>query len=265
MLDPAQTGLNSVIDYFIKAQIGDPTKDVSLGTESVRLGYDVYDKRLTDQNYPLFKKPPYCVYFYYLFFDPVDGLQVRHYFYPDGDPTVLNINNAKNWPPIDNKLKLKVIVTALAVNARKGSAGTDPVSFGSNFNSMRWHRRSWVVFMVDQKSWNVHKRIKTTADPKEELLSAIIFSVKKIGLPYEPNYSFFDAEDLDITVENDSVCAVAFINHMKKDDTGQDMAIGDHRDFQFNLFTDVRMVGANSPVIVVFDPGTGNDGPPLDP
>jgi hypothetical protein len=207
--------------------------------------HSVYEKRLTEtpNPWPGFEKEPHTVYFYYVRLDTDGRLRVKHYT----QFSAAAIPHAS----------LQTVVQGLVDNVRNET--NNPPRDGKNFENIEWTRKSYIAFFVDEENWSLH----TNGDP----LDGIRFDNSTT-----PNHTFFDAKDLTVTVRNrrsgalTQRSAIAFVNHMKRDDNGNDLVLGDRQPFKFEMIFDVKFADAsNAPIIVIFDPDGTNVGPPVPP
>jgi hypothetical protein len=204
----------------------------------------VYDPALT-KTPPRsgYDKVPWSVYLYYLRFDTDGRLRVKHYFYDPGTEIPHNT--------------LQTVVQDLVDRVRANDP-TLPIT-GQNFERIKWRRKSYIVFFVDEKNWSLHKN----GDPMDGI---------RFDNSPTPNHCFFDAVDLLITVTNATSgqvsqrSAIAFINHMKRNDQGEDLLEGEEQSFKFEMIFDVQFADATSArMVVIFDPDGTNLGGPVPP
>jgi len=218
--------------------------------------HNVFEERLRNRLFPNFKKEPKFMYFYYVRINDNGKLKVSHYWYVDGDRT-----NYITWKTIPwDKGTLEGIALTLAKNARKSLIQQDPQPCDQiNFKGIEWRQKSYIVIFFDEASWKFLKKAGAS--------SPIVFLTDKDGTTAVENHTFFDALELDVEFSpTDTRSAVAFINHMKSDDDGTDIAPGDREEFQFNMFLGAEFEdGTDAPLTVIFDPGGTNQGPPIDP
>lgn len=207
--------------------------------------YSVYEKRLTELPHPRpgYDKEPYTVYFYYVRVDTDGRLKVKHYTQESASAIPHNT--------------LQAVIQGLVDNVRNGD--NNPPPNGRNFASIEWTRKSYIAFFIDEENWDLHQ----SGNP----LDGIRFNSSPT-----PNHTFFDAVDLRVTVTNrrsgavTQRSAIAFVNHMKKDDQGNDLEAGDRQPFKFEMIFDVKFADQSpAPIIVIFDPDGTNVGPPLPP
>lgn len=229
------------------------------------VNYPIDTVRLGDANYPYHQEVPCSIYFYYIRVNTDGKLHVTHFFYPDGDPSdVNNPANPDDWPAIPrDRLVLEGILRDLALNARQQNP-TNPPPIGTRFENIRWRRKSYLAFFIDEVNWKLHKLANT--DP------CIVFITEpKDGVTGLANHTFFDALELDVEMPinggpaSDLRSAVVFINHMKADDAGNDLGAGGGQFFQFKMFFDVAFAGGGNGMTVIFDPGGTNEGPSVPP
>lgn len=213
---------------------------------------DVYDKRLTAKySWPPFAKVPRFIYFYYLTLGDDNKLRVDHYHYNMGP----DLKNPVEWDPIPHD-KVPPILDELTRQARPGGGGV-PLP-DHNFQNVKWTRRSYIAFVVDEPSWNLHKRSSGN--------SAVVFNVDKPG---EPNHSFFDALDIEVRVATsargfDTRSGVYFVNHMTKDSEGTPLDRSETMFFDMYCAVNYDDPFA-TPVTVIVDPTGTNQGPPEPP
>lgn len=230
------------------------------------INHDIYERRLNRKKYPKHNLTPHSMYFYYVRINEDGGLVVDHYFYVDG-----NKCDPKTWKQIPYKRKpLKKLITRLAHNARPSVWPKDPPRLlgERNFKNIKWRHKSYVVIFVDEGKWEFCERANGN--------SAVTFIVKEGGKVGTPNHTFFDAMDFRIKLPirnpkpggpfTDKRSAILFINHMKADDAGTDLAQGQDEPYEFKMFLDVKFAkGGDAPMVVVLDPGGENGGPSVPP
>ena len=241
------------LDIHIEAL--EATQDAAARLDG-RPNFPVTDPRLGDpDHYPNHQAVPRSIYFYYVRINTTGDLYVRHYFYPGGghnDPQ--NPTNPADWPEIRNDDQVLVpIVQDLVANARVN--GTKYPLVGSEFLDIRWRRKSYVILFIDEGNWSVHTG--SSGNP------AVLFITTGGGTP---NHSFFDGRNLDIPMpEGDVRSAFSCINHMKRNDAGDDLLATDDQFFQFKIFFDVKFASGARALTVIFDPDGNNSGPPIGP
>jgi len=225
--------------------------------------YDVYKRRLKTDPSGNFQYTPYWAYFYYIYFDNVGRLKIRHYTYSETPP-------GDGLGEIEySETKLTAIAQDLAQNARRGildKLRENPEKDGENFENVVWNKKSYVIFFVDQPGWIFHDE-----DVKEP---GVAFSAAT------PNHSFYDAMRLTVPMakidptDDGSRTAIVLVNHMKHDDDGHDLEghptpVYDpkrRQKFEFALALDVHFANSTAaPVMVTIDPGGTNQGPPESP
>lgn len=212
---------------------------------------------------PGFTDVPRCMFFYYVRVNTDGTLEVSHYFYPNGDP-----EDSRTWKPIDHdRDALTTLVRNLARNARPGAPQPkNPPQIGKNFEDIAWDRKSYIAIFFDEHNWKFHKFSSGgTEDP-----AVVFITEKKNGKTGTANHSFFDAMDLDINMSlfdyepADVRSAIAFINHMKGDEDGNDIG-AEQQFFQFKMFLDVNFASGAKALTVIIDPDGNNLGPPNPP
>jgi hypothetical protein len=250
---------DDIIDKAVDAEIGAAAQSTAQIIDKViqqqlgaAAGPDIYTIMRDKPGYDYI---PHCVYFYYVRINNSGALEVDHYFYFRGPP-----DDPKQWEeiPYDD---VPGIVKELAENARP-SGKKNPAALPShNFEGITMRRKSYVAFYVDERHWLFHKR----ADDK----NAMVYSDIKAG---QPNYSFFDANDVEVVMPikgsaaTDTRTGIFMINHMKRDANGNDLVAGDALEFAFDMFFGVSFVHPTSKTLtVIFDPGGTNQGPPEKP
>jgi hypothetical protein len=203
----------------------------------------VYEPRMTEvPPRPGFDRVPYTVYFYYLRLDTDGRLRVKHYTYDNGAPIPY--------------ATLPSVLQALVDNVR--GANTNPAPNGENFSGIQWTKKSYIAFFVDEESWSLYKN----GDPME-------------GISFDhsptPNHTFFDGIDLMLQVTSRTTgvvsrrSAIAFVNHMKGDDAGNDLG-AESQTFKFEMIFRVKFANdTTAPLTVIFDPDGTNMGPPVPP
>lgn len=210
------------------------------------VNYSVYERRLTENPpRPGYDKVPYVIYFYHVRLEPQGRLQVTHY--------TKVYQQAVTYP------MLQGAVQNLVDNARNGGSAPAP-DLTDNFANIVWTRKSYVVIFVDEESWTLHRN----GDP----LEGVRFNTL-LGMP---NHTFFDADDLTVNVQDPVTgvvtqrSAIAIVNHMKRNEAGDDLLQTEAQHFKFEIIFDVKFVDqSDAPMIVIFDPGGTNLGPPIPP
>ncbi|HYI40054.1 MAG TPA: hypothetical protein VE053_07025 [Allosphingosinicella sp.] len=207
-------------------------------------GDSIYEQRMTAQPpVPNYDLEPYTVYFYYIRLDTDGRLTVKHYT----RPSATAIPHAS----------LQQVVQEMVDNVRNGDNAW--ASDGRNFANILWTRKSYIAFFIDEDNWDLNKN------------GSPYGGVRFIASP-TPNHSFYDAVDLKATVVNrrsgviSQRSAIAFVNHMKRNDQGDDLVLGDRQTFKFEMIFDVKFADlSTAPLVVIFDPEGTNLGPPVSP
>lgn len=215
--------------------------------------HDVYEKRLTQNNPPpKWDYVPHCIYFYYVRIDRDGKVRVDHYLYANSD-----LDHPSTWPKIPHS-DVPGILRNLALNGRPSTGRKDPPKLPSNnFDEIPWNRRCYIAIFFDEANWSFHKR----ADGK----SGIVFNPSQ-GMP---NHTFFDAMDVELELPNgdggtDKRTAIFFVNHYRKNDQGDDL--DERQEFKFDMWLTAKFAESNDTgMVVIFDPGGTNDGPPEQP
>lgn len=231
----------------------------------------IFDQRYT--KYPYDKVPP-VLFFYYLKFDVDGALVAREYRYfnkadpttPDPDPDKGDTKNAYN--PIEYK-DLETKVAELVKNARNDGVSPKPHPI-DDFQDMEWKFRCHMVIFFDEDNWNLLRRKNDGDEDKSPVLFLTRKNYKnKLG---HANHTFFEGANhtiqlKDIHGNKQERYYFSFVNHMKQDDTGQtEINIGEEQYFSFNILIEVSFSNKkNPPLLVIFDPGGTNLGPPLKP
>ncbi|HEX8241649.1 MAG TPA: hypothetical protein VF574_18075 [Allosphingosinicella sp.] len=221
--------------------------------------HDIYEARLTAPGGPApgFDYVPYCIYFYYVRVDNSGKLRIDHYFDCDGpsdDPT--------QWQPIPYAA-VPGRLRNLALNGRR-LAPTSPAPLPDhNFDNIVWSRRSYIAFFFDEVNWQFHTRGGGR--------SAVAFKPRPGA---HPNHTFFDAQDVPLVLPNnftgidDTRSAIFFVNHMKKNENGNDFppTPPESQLFEFEMFLKVQFAETSpNTLTVIFDPTGTNQGPPETP
>ena len=133
---------------------------------------------------------------------------------------------------------------------------------GENFEKIVWKRKSYIAFFADEEFWMLHNN-----KPGSE---GVRFVTDIIGT--FPNYTFYDADDYLLEVTNKTTgkttkrSAIAFVNHMKRNQGGDDLIKGDFQPFKFEIIFDVKFAHTSQVgMTVIFDPDGTNEGPPIGP
>jgi len=218
--------------------------------------FDVYVKRLL-AGVKGFTYVPRCIYFYYVRMDTDGCVRVDHYFYPNGDPA-----DTTTWKPIPYD-EVPARIYDLAINAMPRTEHKNPQKLSSyEFQEIPWERRSYIAIFFDETNWQFHRR--RGGKP----------SVAFDPVNGTPNHSFFDAKDIDLQIPkpdgsvSDTRTAIYFVNHVKKDDKGNDFP-GPKKEkqrFKFDMWLLARFARSGQFAMSVnIDPGGTNQGPPLEP
>ena len=233
-------------------------EELATVTTTGAINHDIYEARLTAAGGPApgFDYVPYCIYFYYVRIDNSGKLTIDHYFDVDGPA-----DDPAQWQPIPYA-NVPGRLNALALNARPGTRVKNPPMLPDhNFDNIIWTRKSYIAIFFDEASWQFHTRSGGKA--------ALVF---KPGPSTTPNHSFFDAQDVELTLPNsfsggtDQRSALFFINHMKRNEAGDDLVQGDGQMFEFEMFLKVQFAAATTNTLtVIFDPTGTNQGPPETP
>jgi hypothetical protein len=231
-----------------------------------KVNRSIFQKRLTMVHpRPQFSKTPHCMYFYYLRVNASGRLKISHFFY-EGPKVVTNPQGKKESRPIPyDKVGLDHLIRRLAKNARRKNP-TNPAPQGGNLKRVRWTRKSYIVLFLDEANWSFHRKGKN---------AAFVFLTRKERngrkLRMAKNYSFFDGMVLPVEMPvhrpagTDVREALVFVNHMKRNDSGDDLR-KEKKPYQFNIFLDVKFEdGRGAPMLVILDPGGTNMGPPDPP
>ena len=253
---PTRRDVTAQLDALVRRDLLTRSK-----TTAAALPDPVNDDIFTEKyGNPGYDYAPRTVYFYYIAVNNNGTLRVSHYEYHEDNPDYqYGQDDPKlQWKEIPrNKPGLEEICRKLALNARAN--GTNPPESGVNFKRVRWSRVSYIMAFFDEPHWNLYRK------PNDG--SGVVFLTKKKSLDYIPNHSFYDALDLEVPFSPTDVrSAIAFINHLKKDNLGTTLGDGgiiETQDFQFNLFLRVNYAdGTSSPMDLILDPGGTNQGPP---
>lgn len=208
------------------------------------IGHSIYEQRLTaEPPVPRYDLVPHTVYFYYVRLDTDGRLTVKHY-------------TRSSPAPIPHG-SLQQVVQEMVDNVRNGD--TAWASDGKNFADIKWTRKSYIAFFIDESNWDLHKN----GSP---------YGGVRFVAPHTSNHTFFDAVDLKATVVNRTTgvisqrSAIAFVNHMKRNEAGDDLVLGDIQKFKFEIIFDVKFADlSTAPLIAIFDPEGTNLGPPVSP
>jgi hypothetical protein len=254
--------MNELLDYYkpLDHYIDDLSEhQCDIAARTGVTNHNIYEKRLDRAG---FDKVPRSMYFYYVRVNMSGKLEVAHYFYHEGGKK----GDPSTWNPIPyEKRALETIVQKLARNARrKLSKLRRPPVAGKNFADILWDRKSYVVIFMDEFNWKLHK--SSSAQP-----GVVFITDMEQGVAGTQNHSFFDAMDLDIKMpiflsrRTDTRSAIAFINHMKGDEQGNDIGDGIRQLFKFKIFLDVMFEDGSAAMTVILDPDGNNLGPPVPP
>lgn len=189
---------------------------------------------------PNFTIHPSHIYFYYVSFIAEAQPLIRRYEYHAGAP--IDINDVETE------------ITRMARQAKNGTIVPSPTL---DISGSVWTRKSYIVILMDNPFWTLHK-----IGPNDR--AAVIFNPNK----GEKNHTFFDGKDLNIDMIGNGTelrSAVYFVNHMKKNDAGEDITLDNgqphSQNFKFDIFYDVTHFGGR--VETQTDDPTGtNLGPP---
>jgi hypothetical protein len=162
------------------------------------------------------------------------------------------------------------------------TTGSAIMKIGDDFMDMVWKHRSYVVFIMDEPGWEFYK-LKGPDQITD--ISPIVFNVEKGS---EANKSFFDGQDITVSLPSkedhnikENRSGFCFVNHFRADELGRIIGKDSHgnvildssgkpvpeiQKFVFDMYLKAKFENKNSkPLTIIFDPGTQNDGPPLEP
>jgi hypothetical protein len=203
--------------------------------------YSVFTSRLNEVTHPNFSYVPRWVYFYYIKVNAAGHLEVKHYLYWEKDA-------AGQYLPIPNDdAKLAAIAKDLADRAR---IGDDTYRLASaNFQNVIWNKKkSYIMSFFDHARWNVHGR--------DDAREGVVFN------DATPNFSFFDAKKLPVTLQGgDQRYVLSIINHMKRNAAGDDLLLNEQIKYKFDFVVDIGYSTIDAPpVLMILDPGGTNQG-----
>jgi hypothetical protein len=187
---------------------------------------------------PKYKYVPHTIYLYIAGMESDGRVFVKHY---------QETRDVENPIPYDS---VGSVVQDMLNRISNGSLRPDT---DSNFRNIRWKHKSYIVFVLDEEYW--------TLQTMSSELPPVRFKTR--------NHSFFDAQDLTVTLDAATASsrarsAVLFVNHMKKDGNGNNLE--EPEIFQFELIFSMSFAGPpHGWMIVIFDPDGTNVGPPLPP
>lgn len=230
--------------------------------------HGIDERRLGLPEFPKFQSVPHCLYFFYVRINSNGRLFITHHFYPGGDPNDrTNPADPSSWPEIPRTPEaLTPILQKLALDARPKRAKKYP-KIGDSFDKIRWCRKSYIAFFIDEANWTLHVKAGEPA--------VVFITDMKDGVAGAPNLSFFDALNLPITMPirhpraggptTDQRSAVVFVNHMKADEEGNDLGAENPPRYQFKMIFNVAFENKKKAMTVIFDPDGDNLGPPVPP
>lgn len=197
---------------------------------------DAYKEKRHDDK---FNKQPWSAYFYYVYRKQGENeYRVRQYYYASLHDEI-------------ERHELRMLITNLGTNARKPIDQQHPKPLRDDWKEMKWTRKSYLIFIIDVPGYQfVHDE-------------AIVFDYDISGTRYD-NHTFFDAKDFnDIRLPSgnggtDEVAAAFCVNHMKRNEVGDDLVTGDIHPFHFEFNPQLRRR-------IVPDDGGLNLGPPVPP
>lgn len=197
-----------------------------------------------------FEKKPWCAYFYYVGRLPSGGTVRR----------VAAYQYVSHQGPIEQS-QLRDLVTQLALNARAQADDQNPKQSTEWF---AWRRKSYIILLVDDPSFSFDQD------------NAVAITERESG----GNYTFFDGVDFNNIAlpgpaggpAQEYVTAVCFINHMKRDATGEDLRRNEAQRFAATFspplpplfLLEAEQPGADVQIEAEEDHGT-NMGPPIGP
>lgn len=223
-----QAEFTALVERAVKAQV--TADNQTIYTEKLLVGA------------PNFTKVPHSIYYYHIKFVRDGVLGIKWYYHDNGDTPILYT-------------KMRDYITPLAKNGHAG--GQSPAPIGRGLDNMEWHRKSYLVFLMDNKNWRFVK-----FEDGEVAIACVS------GPGHTDNNTFFDADDIEIDVSEDGTgefrSAVFFINHMKKNAQGDDLTASDSQPFKFTMaFRIIDDTGDTAPAWI--DPDGTNLGPPQSP
>lgn len=202
---------------------------------------------------PGFEEPPSAAYLVYIKSETYGNLKVRHMF---RDELVEG--------------SVKATEEALLAGAR---AGGSPDQVGKDFETMLFTKPCYFTVVLDNDEWDFYfPDPGTEPKPGAEAHDPIVFIGEKTTLierpngpalrevaKYDPNTSFYDAEEVQVGGRN----AVRCINFLRDSD-GQPIAKKARQNLGFEIL--VRIPFSLSPfedrkIVVIIDPDGQNQGP----
>ena len=185
-------------------------------------------------NTPAISTKPCCLYFYYVTFTAGGVPTAKVYFYNNGD-TVMTPAFAET------------IITRLTANARLDD--DNPPKCASRFDEIRWRRKSFLAFVVDDPGWTFAAQ-------------GLVFNEAN---GKTPNHSFFHGKNIPVPVKNADgsvglLSGMYCINHMTKDVTGTPLESTDSEEYVYYLIHHAAKI-----LVADIDPGGTNQGPPEKP
>jgi|TARA_R100001244_G_scaffold6593_19_gene8092 hypothetical protein len=205
---------------------------------------------------PAFPELPAYVYLYRIKFGPDGELRVDHMLYYEEAPS----GKPEDRPRIAHG-DVPAIVTGLLAGTL---ASQDPSNdLGANFEhkGKHWNRLCYLAFVIDHPKWSF---CDLEDDPK---LPPAVFHRCIGSQPTGKNMSFFDGAVETISVGGKDRTLFYCINHWRNKH-GKWPPKLDRPNFKesykYDLYTKFDF-GAQAPVILIFDPGGDNNGPPVPP
>lgn len=221
-------------------------------TANGKPSHKITEKKLTAKP-PLakFDTTPSYIYFYKIGFNSTGQLGVTQTLYHEA----FNSSDA----PADRRPIAHADVPSKISWMQSGRIPPNQLakeeSFGRNFknDNPHWNRVSYLAFLIDHPNW-------TFCDTDE--LPPAVFEEKRTG---GSNHTYSDGQVISIVTSNGPRSLFYCVNHLRKRDQQHPADIDDRENFKYDLFTQFNFPGGSDPIVLIFDPGGTNLGPPLPP
>ena len=217
----------------------------------------VLDKKLLHKPNPIpkFDVTPSYLYFYNIRFGSDARLTVQHTLYYEEGIS----GEIKDRIPIEHGRVPEIVEGLIGIGGSTG-ATTAAEPFGGNFRNnsdgatRHWDRVSYLAFLIDHPNWSF-------CDGSNGEPLPAVFGLRGNA---SGNHCFFDGAVTDIGNGPTKRSLFYCINHLR-DIGGKRPPRPLHETFKYDLNTKFEFGNGFDPVILIFDPGGDNQGPPVPP
>jgi hypothetical protein len=228
---------------------------IQTATNSVRIfGGNGPDRSVMNEklkkNVPNFNQTPSYIYLYVIGFGNDGQLQVTQTLYHEAGDA---IDTPKLRTPIPFSAVPSRVESIMNANLPQNAK---TASFGRNFqnDTGHWDRVSYLAFVIDHTNWRF-------CDDKGGSPPPAVFTEKGQN---GKNHTFYDGEISTIGNGINARSLFYCVNHARNKKQAK-LGQGEREDFKYDLYTKFSFGNGADDIILIFDPGGTNLGPPKDP